>query len=94
VCADILPGYGDVYLFGDFNVNVLDSFDGLFETCAVSGKLLDLFLISNKSEVVDFFQMLLSWIEYDMLFLAQQRPAVGIVERHVRSLETLICPTF
>jgi hypothetical protein len=32
VCADILPGYGDVYLFGDFNVNVLDSFDGLFET--------------------------------------------------------------
>jgi hypothetical protein len=32
VCADLLPGYGDVYLFGDFNVNVLDSFDGLFET--------------------------------------------------------------
>jgi hypothetical protein len=78
VCADILPGYGDVYLFGDFNVNLLDSSDGLVETfCgfldffrlynvaisptrAVSGKLLDLFLVRNKGEVVDFFQMPLS----------------------------------
>jgi hypothetical protein len=25
VCADILPGYGNVYLFVDFNVNLLDS---------------------------------------------------------------------
>jgi hypothetical protein len=78
VCADILPDYGDVYLFGDFNVNLLDSSDGLFETfCgflesfrlynvaisptrAVSGKLLDLFLVCNKGEVVDFFQIPLS----------------------------------
>jgi hypothetical protein len=109
VCADILPGYGDVYLFGDFNVNLLDSSDGLFETfCgflepfrlynvaispprAVSGKLLDLFLVSNKSEVVDFFQMPLSWSDHDMLFLAcrQQRPAVGVVERHVRSFRKI-----
>jgi hypothetical protein len=73
VYADILPGYEDVYLFGDFNVNLLDSSDGLFETLcgflesfrlynvpisptrAASGKLLDLFLVANKSEVVDFF---------------------------------------
>jgi hypothetical protein len=32
VCANILPGNGNVYLFGDFNVNLLDSSDGLFET--------------------------------------------------------------
>jgi hypothetical protein len=32
VYADILPSYGDVYLFGDFNVNLLVSSDGLFET--------------------------------------------------------------
>jgi hypothetical protein len=107
VCADILPGYGVVYLFGyfNFNVNLLDSSDDLFEkfcgflesfrlcvvaiapTRAVSGKLLDLFLVSDKSDVVDFFQMLLSCSEHVMLFLAcrQQRPAVGVVEKHVRS---------
>jgi hypothetical protein len=83
-----MPCYGDGYLFGDFNVNLLDSSDGLFETfCgflesfwlynvvvsptrAVSGKLLDLFLVSNKSEVVGFFQMPLSWSDRDMLFLS------------------------
>jgi hypothetical protein len=27
-----LWGNGDVYLFGDFNVNLVDSSDGLFET--------------------------------------------------------------
>jgi hypothetical protein len=37
VCVDILPSYGDVYLFGDFNVNLLDSSDGLFETFRISG---------------------------------------------------------
>jgi hypothetical protein len=115
VCADILPSYADVYLFGDFNVNLIDSSDGLFETfCGflesfrlynvaifptrvVSGKLLDLLLVSNKSEVVDFFQMPLSWSDHDMLFSAcrQQRPAVGLVERHMFAvLGTLICPTF
>jgi hypothetical protein len=107
VCFDILPGYGNVYLFGDFNVNLLDSSDGLLETfCgflesfrlynkaisltrAVSGKMLDLFLASNKSE--DFFQMPLSWSDHDMLFLAcrQQRQAVGVVEKHVRSFRNI-----
>jgi hypothetical protein len=88
-------------MFGDFNVKLLDSSDGLFETfCgllesfrlynvtisptrAVSGKMLDLFLVSNKSEVIDFFQM--------PLFLAcrQQRPAVDEVERRVRSFRNI-----
>jgi hypothetical protein len=88
-------------MFGDFNVKLLDSSDGLFETfCgllesfrlynvtisptrAVSGKMLDLFLVSNKSEVVDFVQM--------PLFLAcrQQRPAVDKVERRVRSFRNI-----
>jgi hypothetical protein len=106
VCADILPGYGDVYLIGDFNMNLLDSSDCLFKTfCGflesfwlynvttrvVSGKLLDFFLVSDKSEVVDFFQMPLSWSDHDMLFLVcrQQRPAVGVVERHVRSFRNI-----
>jgi hypothetical protein len=109
MCADILPGYGDVYLFGDFNVNLLDSSYGLFKTfCgflesfrlynvaisstrAVSCKLLDLFLVSNKSEVVDSFQMPLSWSDTDMLFLScrQQLPAVGVVERHVHSFKNI-----
>jgi hypothetical protein len=104
-----VPGYGDVYVFGDFNVNLLDSSDGLFETfCGylksfrlynvaipptrvVSGKLLDLFLVSNISEVVDFFQMPFSWSDYDMLFLAcrQQHTVVGVVEKHVRSFRNI-----
>jgi hypothetical protein len=60
-------------------------------THAVSGKLLDLFLVSNINEVVDFFQMPFSWSDHDMLFLAcrQQRPAVGAVEMHVRCFRNI-----
>jgi hypothetical protein len=55
------------------------------------GCLSNLFLVSNKNELVDFFQMPLSCSDHDMLFLAcrQQRPAVGVVERHVRSFRNI-----
>jgi hypothetical protein len=56
----------------------------IFPTRSVSGKLLYLFLVSNKSKVVDFFQMPFSWSNHDMLFVA-----VGVVERHVRSFRNI-----
>jgi hypothetical protein len=48
-------------------------------------------LVSNKSKVVDFFQQPFARSDHDMLFLAcrQQRPAVGVVERHARRFKNI-----
>jgi hypothetical protein len=47
-------------------------------TRGVSCKLLDLFLVSNKSKVVDSFQMPLSWSDHDILFLACRQQRSGL----------------
>jgi hypothetical protein len=77
VCSDLLSLYGEVFILGDSNVDLLDPDHVLFEpfsdlletfmlhnvailpTRKVSGKPLDLFLVSVPA-----------WSDHDMLFLS------------------------
>jgi hypothetical protein len=88
VCSDLLSLYGEVFILGDFNVDLPDLGHVLFEpfsdlleifmlhnfailpTRRVSGKLLDLFLMSVPAGVNDFYQMTVPWSDHDVLFLS------------------------
>jgi hypothetical protein len=42
----------------------------IFPTRGASGKLLDLFLVSNPNDVGDFHQIAVPWSDHDMIFLS------------------------
>jgi hypothetical protein len=63
-------------------------------TREISGKLLDLFLVSNPDEIADFYQMNILWSDHDMIFLSCRRSlAVERCTRNFRSIEQsdLLC---
>jgi hypothetical protein len=42
----------------------------IFQTRGASGKLLDLFLVSNPNDVDDFHQIAVPWSDHDMIFFS------------------------
>jgi hypothetical protein len=42
----------------------------IFSTREASGKLLDLFLVSNPNDVGDFHHIAVPWSDHDMIFLS------------------------
>jgi hypothetical protein len=56
ICSDLLPLY--------------DLSSWRFLLGGASGKLLDLFLVSNPYDVGDFHQIAVPWSDHDMIFLS------------------------
>jgi hypothetical protein len=64
----------------------------IFPTRGASGKLLDLFLISNPNDVRDFLQIAVPWSDHDMIFLSCcfERSRVATLYKNIRSFRDII----
>jgi hypothetical protein len=102
ICSNLLSLYGNVCLLGEFNVDLLDPGDSffprflcnvdIFPTREASGKLLDLFLVSNPNVVGDFHQIAVAWSDHAMIFLSCcfERSRVATWYKNIRSCRNIV----